>query len=726
MEFDKEPLHSEKKLITTLASFLVLAIILCLPVWGASTIKQVKTPTVYQVGSTAAALPRIDPLNPKLPPIKVVAYGYDDSLREKWTAAGVFDSYTIIAGTTTDAQFVKDLRAKGILFAYLVPPTSSATSAPFKNTLNGQLPGGFDAIAVDEFNCDAQGESMVDLVKKIKTKYPKKVFIGYGNARRDSSCKPNSLLKALGDYIDLYILERYVDEREGKSFDFSSIYAGMLNKVKLGDNDYKLRNKTILAIGTSNREWDPMDNDSDVDFKDYLEIQFRALNNQGGIAFWPTYGLSDDNLLWVSKLAKNYFLDNIDSRMGNSSFVKGLVQNPSFEKLSSNKPSSWQISVGTGGSVAAPTYAEAKVTYPKPVYSGTPQRVPEGSRGLFMKRGSTPNTVSQTISLKAGKPYFLVAYAKNLNGNTDTVKGEIKITSPNDGSNLVVKSKIRKVNLCKGCSESTTNTFTKFLYEFTAPATGSVKLAITDETATNGYKVFWDFIEVEETHGISPTSPFANVPSPSPTPSPTPTPTATPTATPTPLPSGAATPTPTATPTPIAGILMTVYRYQCVAYPYGEPVPYMSRLYIGDNPPADLSTNPGAPCKRDSAVFGYIYKEAVTGSLPLYEMGCHISSGGNTTYYYTTNLNDQSLFPFCKGSGGFKVQNSGKPIGYVLSAATSNTNPLFSKRNYQRMDIAAYHGDTYYYIINTNDQAEKINDRTYSLFKSVGYLVKSK
>ena len=132
---------------------------------------------------------------PALPSPALFMYGYGDAQTENPQTAALwrklFGTFNIIEGTTTNADFVKRLRADGKVFAHHVVNTFEETatvddivaawSAPFRNDLDGELPGGFDAIAVDELHSNPDGtpesKRVVAALRQLRERYPNKLIL---------------------------------------------------------------------------------------------------------------------------------------------------------------------------------------------------------------------------------------------------------------------------------------------------------------------------------------------------------------------------------------------------------------------------------------------------------------------------------------------------------------------------------------------------------------------
>ena len=92
----------------------------------------------------------------------ICMYGHHDG-------QGVTDAFrklvpriTVIEGTSRNAAFIKELRRKKCVYAAHVnnPPSADVAEllkrwkAPFEDDLGGKLPGGYDAITIDELRQD--------------------------------------------------------------------------------------------------------------------------------------------------------------------------------------------------------------------------------------------------------------------------------------------------------------------------------------------------------------------------------------------------------------------------------------------------------------------------------------------------------------------------------------------------------------------------------------------
>ena len=132
-----------------------------------------------------------DPGKLSIPRPAIFMWGYSDSSRtsEKKLWDLTLRTVNIIEGLTSNAKFVRGLRAEGKVFAWhvvnrikegdAVESIVEKWSEPFRDTLKGKLPGGFDAISIDELHPwpdgDARSELVIKALAELKRRYPGKL-----------------------------------------------------------------------------------------------------------------------------------------------------------------------------------------------------------------------------------------------------------------------------------------------------------------------------------------------------------------------------------------------------------------------------------------------------------------------------------------------------------------------------------------------------------------------
>ena len=285
--------------------------------------------------STAAAA---DPLQRDLSPARVklkeptiVMYGYSDAAKDRW--AQTFDTANVVTGVTSDAALVERLRAKGVVFACHVGNTPGpglqtvddfvrAWSAPFRDTLGGKLPGGFDAISIDELhsNKDGSPESnrAVAALRELRRLYPNRIILAWGvwklaagagighHATKDTH---DDQLRAARDFTDRFLIECY--QREGNpQFELFEDLARNINERAPG-----LLEKTIVGLQISQSEPFVADDDKAANFFEFLDAQFHVLRNDPllkttqGVAFWAFYRAKPEMIEHVNALTRHYFIE---------------------------------------------------------------------------------------------------------------------------------------------------------------------------------------------------------------------------------------------------------------------------------------------------------------------------------------------------------------------------------------------------------------------------------
>jgi len=234
----------------------------------------------------------------------------------------VFSRFTIITGRTEDASLVQRLRSKGVMFAYHVVNTVNAptqesreerTSAlvkewskPFEDNLQGSLPGGFDAISIDEFRADPDGSAeaaiVSDALREVHRLYPGKKIIVWGGYQLGLSgssgihglwnlkgARYDVQLRALQDTGSIFIVECYVREGRPQFSLFNEIGRNLSKRHPL------LFKRTILGVAISQTAPYIYDDIPKLDFSEFLDKQLRLirtneiLKKMPGVGFWAFY-----------------------------------------------------------------------------------------------------------------------------------------------------------------------------------------------------------------------------------------------------------------------------------------------------------------------------------------------------------------------------------------------------------------------------------------------------
>jgi len=428
-----------------------------------------------------------DDRRPMPEPPYVFHYGYTDAARPLWT--DTLDCVNIITGSTEDAAFAKELRARGVMFAWHVNARAEAgRETPreladywcdaLENDMNGELPQGFDAVAIDEIGSpDGSPESarICEALRLARERCPDRRFFFWGGWRMGAAGVSRHVpdgqfyddeLRAVLEYADLLLYEMYV--REGNP--------QLYNWVPWAENIEKrvpgILSKTIYGLYISQNHPFVGDDSDKLDFKDLLDEQFHMLANEPplaltpGVAFWPFYRARADTIAHVNELIRHYRMRGNTDYYGDGDYSQ-LAPNPGFEE-----DGSWELE---GAEIVE--YASLE---------GVPDKhdpASHGKRCLRMVRGDARNHARQTLSLKPNTWYTASAFCLVASGQGSPV------------------------------FEPTGHQWTSDLTEwepwvtpvatFLTDETGQAAIGLTDESMAPGSVTYWDFVEVEECRGIN-------------------------------------------------------------------------------------------------------------------------------------------------------------------------------------------------------------------------------
>lgn len=452
-------------------------------------------PLAMAVGSRTEAEEARRPM-PRPP--YVLMYGFSDAMLPNW--AETLKRANIVTGQTEDARLVKRLRARGILFAYHV----NAAAAPgretaaelatywceaLENDLGGGLPGGFDAIAIDEIGSpDGSDESrrICEALRLARQRCPDRRILvwggwrmghgGGGSAYVEAGTTYDEELQAVFEECDLFLYEQYI--REGNpQFDLFRPAAENLERRVPG-----LLRKTIHGLYISQNPPFVADDSERYDFKDFLDEQFHLLTSDPvlkqtpGVAFWPFYRARADTIAHVNELVRHYYQQGCTAYYGDGDYGQS-VQDPGFEA-----GGHWEIRPGEGGNAQIVEYA----AYPEAPEKHEP--VSHGKRCLRMTRGTAPNEAAQQLALKPRTWYTLTAYCFL------PAKGD-----PPETRALALGG--RALRLQRGLTRW--DPWLSPVTTFRTDATGKVDVVLTDEPLAPGTVSYWDFVEVEECRGTN-------------------------------------------------------------------------------------------------------------------------------------------------------------------------------------------------------------------------------
>ncbi|HAB10053.1 MAG TPA: hypothetical protein DCE47_00015, partial [Planctomycetaceae bacterium] len=282
-------------------------------------------------------------------------YGHSDN-------AGVTDAFrklvpriNVIEGTSRNATFIKELRRQKCIYAAHVnsPPGASLDElvkrwgAPFEDDLGGKLPGGYDAIAIDELRADKDGSPQSAIVcealKRIRKAYPdKQIYAAATWQLGRNSRNHTEQLKAVDRYVDVLMLEVYLRESR-PAYGYIANWAGQIQAISPG-----LLSKTVYGLGIAQRGY-LFDDSTSLSFLAHLDHQFHVIRQDRrsrlmpGVMFWVYYRSQTEVLPeYLARLSQHYFHKGQMTRYGDGK-AKQLVGNPQLEDVTG-----WKLTSGGG------------------------------------------------------------------------------------------------------------------------------------------------------------------------------------------------------------------------------------------------------------------------------------------------------------------------------------------------------------------------------------------
>lgn len=438
---------------------------------GCATDKHVQTEKPEEVAGIVAYKPDVVEVSAerrmKLPSPILFFYGWGDNIVENEEFAPnlknayieALDSYNIIEGTTVNAELVKKLRSEGKIFAYqtwlpvrykgyenvTLEQVVDHLAQPFENTLGGELPGGFDAICIDEFGPDIdpkKEQMMVDVLKELRRRYPDRLIIcpitsSFGQLgpkgheyvnKRQTGYLPfkgqprTEIFNAIRDYSDLMLYEWYASTSRNPGWEFCETASRNIQAVSPG-----LEKKTVVLLSVAQYD-DRAEMHCFNSFLDWCMAKIRRdeVWTNNGVGFWVAYRAKPDTLRQFVKLADHYFTKGNTDYYGTGDF-KNPVQNPGFE---SEDMAAWTYE-GTEGGYSRVKLADEGIAV---------ERYPNVSNGnysvkLTMGDNKARGTLTQRVKVAPGGVYRVSAYvySKLWNMATWQLPAELRVITNDDG-----------------------------------------------------------------------------------------------------------------------------------------------------------------------------------------------------------------------------------------------------------------------------------------------------
>ena len=434
---------------------------------------------------------------------------YQDGYSVVWQGTESFnedlrDHFTVIGGNTNDAGLVQQLRSEGKVFAYTVGYNASFTSqqlvdlwsTPFNNTLGGTLPGGFDAIEIDEIlpyaNGTVESNRIVAALAQLRAEYPDKIIATFtGQGLGWDPATYSNLWNGINNYADLNLFEAYIDERAAPG---NVLWHA--NMAILIDNQTPgLIDKTIFALLSYQGSY-PADTTTDVGFWGFLDAQMHAIRNHPVASRMPgvgsykyTVGLTTD---FMGQAMDHYYVQGNTDYFGDGDLAQD-VSNSQFE----NSTAGWNLATGTGGWTGIFNYNAEGIASTHDLYN----RTSHGDYGLKTIRGTTANEASYTAVVEAGQTYNVSAYVHGSSGSSLN-EPKLKVTT-NTGFPI---AELQGSEVFEPAGMLTP--WRHLLLQFEVPSgQENVQIVLSDENASVGSTYYWDFVELEDAPGVYDTGP---------------------------------------------------------------------------------------------------------------------------------------------------------------------------------------------------------------------------
>ncbi len=412
----------------------------------------------------------------------------------------IIPPFNVIEGISTDAAFIQELRAGGRIYACHVINGENATQeqllaewrAPFDNELGGLLPGGYDAIAIDELRGDENGSVQSDRVcaalRQLRSLYPDKlIFVAANWPLAHYIDKHTDQLNAVNQYADILMLEHYAYE-SNPQYDLFSFYAANIQAKIPGLLEKTVYGLYIAQDGLVKGRGFVADTSTDKGFWGFLDEQLHLIRNDphaavmSGVMFWVYYrsevDLTPD---YVARLADHYYVQKKTSYFGDGSDGQ-MITNPQFETGTEG----WTLTPGSGGTVARFHYAAEGVA---PTWNRTSEYCKHGSYGLKTVRGSTCNQAAWSAAVDKNMIYTFSAFVMAASGTNHRARVTI---ADSDGIDITARQ-IAHVDA---------GAWSRILFNF-QPTTDTVQIILNDQPVAAGTILYWDFVELEAAYSAS-------------------------------------------------------------------------------------------------------------------------------------------------------------------------------------------------------------------------------
>ncbi|GEM_PF-2868634 len=301
----------------------------------------------------------------------------------------ILSHFTVLSGSygmEGDNSFARDLRARGILYAYRLASyngkdengwlvwytTAEEMYADFRSPFSTNegdigygIEYGYDAIEIDEVvpdfcdgsrdgNGELRGQMFVDALAMLREEFPEKIILVWGTegvilANPTLDC--STVLNGIADYADVFLLETYISEHQRLSLDdpdryfagstvdpftyFNSVYTNLLNYPDL-------ISKTVYGLYIPQRPVFYVDNSFTINLGAHMDDQACIIRNNfpktlKGISNWgynvvmakEDYSYLINSLFTISD---HYYLSDLTSCLSDPNDLINVDIDGSFEQ----------------------------------------------------------------------------------------------------------------------------------------------------------------------------------------------------------------------------------------------------------------------------------------------------------------------------------------------------------------------------------------------------------
>jgi len=345
----------------------------------------------------------------------VSPYGpYDWKFLKKYVLSNV---NTMFSGGNAGSSQVQEWKARGgdwitVTGVPSVPEDEEiAIDEAFKrwSEASGMTSPLMDGIIIDEFSGGNNGyfdafRKAIDKIYENARSRDKKVmlyggglFSGHRSAEFARTCLKH------GGYI---CWERYLTEQPTEVEARKFINSKVLSEMPLWEKHFpEIAPQLCMVFGYLSQPPESLNIDPSVDYKVYMDMQFRALATHpaffglGGVQWYHCGYADEENVRWASMLYRHYAIEGNTEPLTQDPYRLTHIRNPDF----ADGMNGWTVAPAEPGSAGTRQYAG---------YSWLQGRYPRTKMGdtfLWMKRNAKkPNVFSQEIrGLEPGRLYSM-------------------------------------------------------------------------------------------------------------------------------------------------------------------------------------------------------------------------------------------------------------------------------------------------------------------------------